>query len=241
MGTSALAGSCVVVLLLVGACGSDHDKATDVMGVACPVEECGFTPLAPAAYFIDPDLDPTTPLRVFYDVPAAGWESWTGAAKFSEVGHVAVTITTVSNVVSDGCTDHSGADPAIGPTVADLVAALTSLAPFRVTSPPTDVSAFGHPGVHFEWTVPDLPFEADGAGGAFTQCVGGSLMSWVGAADTEPGDGFYGYTGPGYAEEFWILDVEGTRLMIAAERSLDSSAADLAELQTILDSIRIEP
>ena len=36
---------------------------------------------------------------------------------------------------------------------------------------------------------------------------------------TAEGDAYYGYTGPGYTEEFWILDVEGTSLMIAAERS----------------------
>jgi hypothetical protein len=52
---------------------------------------------------------------------------------------------------------------------------------------------------------------------------------------------FHGYTGPGYREEFWILDVEKTRLMIAAERSPGAPSRTLAELQAILDSIRIEP
>ena len=47
-------------------------------------------------------------------------------------------------------------------------------------------------------------------------------MSWVAAVDTESKNVFYGYTGPGFTEEFWILDVDRTRLMIAAERSLDS-------------------
>jgi len=57
----------------------------------------------------------------------------------------------------------------------------------------------------------------------------------------EPGDAYYGYTGPGYREEFWILDVERTRLMIVAERSPGSPPEDLAEQLAILDSIRIEP
>jgi hypothetical protein len=57
----------------------------------------------------------------------------------------------------------------------------------------------------------------------------------------EEGDAFYGYTGPGYREEFWILDVEGIRLMIAAGRSPGSPPADLTELRSILNSIRIEP
>jgi hypothetical protein len=57
----------------------------------------------------------------------------------------------------------------------------------------------------------------------------------------EEGDAFYGYTGPGYREDFWILDVDGTRLVVASERSPGSPRKDVAELSAILDSIRIEP
>ena len=32
-----------------------------------------FAPLEPGTYSIDPDLDPSTPLRVVYEVPAEGW------------------------------------------------------------------------------------------------------------------------------------------------------------------------
>ncbi len=172
---------------------------------------------------------------------------WIGAAKFAERGHVAVSITTVVNLVSDGCSDHSWADPPVGPSVDDLVAALAALTPFHVTSPPTDVTIYGYSGKHLEVTVPNLPVEEGGDSRVedpelrFVGCIGGNLKSWVAPFDTEPGDAFYGYTGPGYSEEFWILDVEGTRLMIAAERSPDSPAEDIAELRAILDSIRIEP
>jgi hypothetical protein len=55
-----------------------------------------------------------------------------------------------------------------------------------------------------------------------------------------PADAFYGYTGPGYTEEFWILDVDGTRLMIAAEQSPGVPSGDVDVLRTILESIRIE-
>jgi hypothetical protein len=75
-----------------------------------------------------------------------------------------------------------------------------------------------------------------------TGCEEGKLKSWVAFIDTaEEGDAFYGYTGPGYREEFWILDVDGTRLMIVAERSPGSARKDIAEQRAILDSIRIEP
>lgn len=198
-----------------------------------------FAPLEPGTYFMDADLDPSTPLRVLYGVPDEGWSQWIGAAKFNDNdGHVAVSITTVVNLVRDGCREHVWADPPVGPSVEELAAALAVLAPFRVTSPPKDVTIFGYSGKHLELTVPDLPVEGD----RFTGCTAGKLKSWVAPIDTaEAGDAYYGYTGPGYSEEFWILDVEGTRLMIAAERSLGSPPEDLAELRAILDSIRIEP
>jgi hypothetical protein len=201
-----------------------------------------FAALEPGTYFIDPDGDDATPLRVVYEIPAEGWSVWIGAAKFSDVGHTGLSITTVTNLVRDGCRDHSWADPPVRSSVDDLAAALADLAPFEVTTPPRDVTLDGFRGQYLEWTVPDLPVEGAGDYQRFTGCSGGKLKSWVAFIDTaEPGDAFYGYTGPGYSEEFWILDVRGTRLMIAAERSPGSPSQDLAELRAILDSIRIEP
>jgi hypothetical protein len=198
-----------------------------------------FTDLEPGAYSIDPDLDPSTSLQVTFDVPAEGWADWIGAAKFSDAGWVSVSISTVSNLVSHGCRDHSWADPPVGPSVEDLATSLANLAPFRVTSAPEDVSVHGYPGMHLELTVPDLPVSDDGS---FTGCDESNLKSWVAAIDAgEAGDAFYGYTGPGYTEELWILDVEGTRLMIAAGRSPGSPSEDIEELRAIVDSIRIEP
>lgn len=116
------------------------------------------------------------------------------------------------------------------------------MVPFKVTSLPRDVTAFGFSGKHLEWTVPDLPVQEVGDDRRFTGCEEGKLKSWVAFVDTaEEGDAFYGYAGPGFREEFWILDVEGTRLIIAAGRSPGSPPKDLAELRAILDSIRIEP
>jgi hypothetical protein len=245
-------------MLVLGACGPDAGPTssappTTALPTTLPpatVEESQemqdmwsmplLEPIEPGTYFIDPDLDPSTPLRVVYDLSADGWSQWAGAVKFADEGHVAMSITTVTNLVSDGCRDHLHADPPIGPTVADLATALAGLAPFQVTSLPEDVTVYGHSGKHLEWIVPDLPVEVSPEGGRFTECTGGQLKSWVAPFDTEPDDAFYGYTGSGYTEEFWILDIGGTRLMIAAERSPGSPEEDLGELQAVLDSIRIE-
>ena len=203
-----------------------------------------FTPLGPiepGKYFIDPDLEPSTPLRVVYEIAADGWSMWVGGVKFSDIGQVGVSITTVVNLVRDGC-QSSWADPPIGPTVDDLATGLAALAPFQVTSPAADVTIYGYSGKHLEWIVPDLPVLGEGDDQFFPGCVGGKLKSWVAPFDLEePGDAYYGYSGPGYVEEFWILDVGGTRLMIAAETSPGSLPQDIAERDAILDSIQIEP
>lgn len=66
-------------------------------------------------------------------------------------------------------------------------------------------------------------------------------MSWIAPTlASRGGYAFFGYAGHGVTEEFWILDVEGSRLMIAAERSPSSPPEDLAEMRRILESIRIE-
>jgi len=191
-----------------------------------------FAALQPGSYVIDPDTDPSTSLRVAFDITADGWSAWIGAVKFGDQGHVAVTITTVVNLVSHGCRDHGAADPPIGPTVDDLATALADLEPFELTSPPTDVTLDGYTGKHLALRVPDIRFD---------RCDAGDLRSWIAPMDVaEEGDAFYGYTGPGYREDFWILDVDGTRLVIAAERSAGSPRQDVTELRDILHSIRIE-
>ena len=111
-----------------------------------------------------------------------------------------------------------------------------------MTSPPKDVTIYGYSGKHLELTVPDLPVVGQGDDRRFAGCEEGTLKSWVGFVDrAEEGEAFYGYSEPGHTEDFWILDIEGTRLMIEANWSPDSPRKDVAEMRAILDSIRIEP
>jgi hypothetical protein len=200
-----------------------------------------FAPLERGTYSIDPDADPSTPLRVLYTIPADGWSMWIGAIKFREgpdaAGHVAVSVAAVDNLVIDGCHDHAPADPPVGPSVEDLAAALADLSPFRVRSPPSDVAAYGYNGKHVKLTVPPMQSEFRGDRTHFTACNSGYLRSWIAPLLSYT---FWGYTGEGHIEEFWILDVKGDRLVIQANWSPDSPAEDLAEMRAILDSIRIE-
>jgi hypothetical protein len=70
-----------------------------------------------------------------------------------------------------------------------------------------------------------------------------SLRSWMAPNLGPPGDDtFFGYNAePGRTEEFWILDVDGSRLMIELNWSPASPREDVAEMRDILDSIWIEP
>jgi hypothetical protein len=199
-----------------------------------------FSPLEVGTYFVEPV---GTDIQVFYTIPAEGWMSWFGAFKPGLATDppntvVGLSILNVTNVVEDGCTGHRAADPPVGPTVDDMATALATLSPFDLTKAPSEVAIDGFRGKHLELSVPDIAFEGLADGNRFTGCTDGELWSWIG---TPLGFAYYGYSHPGQVEEFWLLDVDGTRLMIQAIRSPGSSEGDLAELRSILDSIDIVP
>ena len=228
----------ILVVALAG-CGSDGASAPTAAettneptsaGTARDIWEIPeFAPLETGTYFIDPDNKPSTPLRVVYTIAADGWEQWFGAIKSAGDEHVIVSISTVTNLVRHGCRDHLGANPRVGPTVDDLATALADLAPFRVTSAPTDVAVYDYRGKHLELTLSKIDL---------AECVDGNLEGWISPLN---GGAFYGYSGSGYTEEFWILDVEGSRLVVSTQRTPRMPAAVIDESRAILDSIRIEP
>jgi hypothetical protein len=203
-----------------------------------------FAPLeAQTTYWVDPDFDTSTPLRVFYTIPADGWSAWTGAIKVEEGPsaddrRIGVSIVTVDNLVADACSDHSEADPPVGPTVDDLATGLTNLSPFVVTSPPSDVTVYGFSGKHLQLAVPELRYEPRGDDFFWPDCNEGLLRTWIAPVLSFA---FWGYSSPQQTEDFWILDVEGIRLMISATWSPDSPPQDVTEMQAVLDSIEIVP
>ncbi len=201
-------------------------------------ETCWAEPNARAAREAD-----TSPVRILYTIPATGWSAFLGPYKDvgegEDLQRVNVTFADVQNLTVDACIDQVALDPAVGPTVDDLAAALAELPPFEVASPPADVTAFGYRGKHLEIMVPEsVTWEVIAGTPLFTDCYQGVLRTWI---DPALPFAFYGYTAPGDTEEFWILDVEGARIVIAALRSANASAEMLAEQQAVLDSIVIQP
>ena len=176
-----------------------------------------------------------------YRIPATGWHAFNGAYKDMEAGdgimRVGAGFVTITNVTVDACTDQRAADPPVGPGVDELAEALAALPPFEVTAPPSDVTAFGYPGMHVQIRVPlDQPstgFEQ------FTGCGDHLLKTWI--APGHVSSAFNGYTSPGDTEDFWILDVAGERLVVGALTSANATPELVQERQAVLDSVVIVP
>ena len=234
---AAVAVVAVVGALLVAAAGDDDESvpATETP-TTTPAEVItsleGMSDIEPGRYIVDPDLDETTPLVVTFEVADEGWSAWSGTYKRNGSAQTAINITTIDNLVVDGCTGHRPADPPVGPGVDDLATALAALQPFEVTAPPTDVTLLGYKGKHLQLAIP--------AGFAVGRCTNDLLESWI---SPYMGGPFTGYNNgePGRTQDFWILDVDGQRLVIETNEGPASSAEDRAQRDAIFESIRIDP
>ncbi len=134
----------------------------------------------------------------------------------------------VAGIYADGC-QWVLVQPAVGPSVDDLVAAFARVPGFGGAV--RDVTVDGFPGKLVEYTVPDYdPVECrSGRFGLFQEDgplgLSGDPSLWAQA--------------PGQRNEFRILDVDGTRLVVGAGYPPDIPAQDLRQLHTILDSVEI--
>jgi hypothetical protein len=128
----------------------------------------------------------------------------------------------VENLFVDPCDPVAGLrDPAVGPGVADLVAALSDV-PGLVVSEATDATISGYSGQLVELTgeVPAV-------------CVEDRAI-WL----TTRGDPSLLLPGTGDFNRVWILDVEGERLVIWASEDGDFDQQEA--LQALVDTIVIE-
>ena len=130
----------------------------------------------------------------------------------------------VHNTYTDSCPSVA-LDPPIGPTVDDLASAWADHSAFDATAP-TDITVDGFDGKQIAFTVPD--YDED-------ECAYGDLML---LQDNTGQDGYWAQA-PNQHHDLWILDVDGTRLVIAAFWYPDTSAQDRADIEDIRSSIQI--
>jgi hypothetical protein len=131
---------------------------------------------------------------------------------------------TVDNVYVDPCDAAAGElEPPIGASVDDLVAALSNLPGLQATAP-VNVTVGAFRGKEIELTTLD-----------FADCP--NVTAFI-AGDAEPS-----LVNPLDGETFrvQVLDVDGVRVVLYTIEPTQRDAAVEAELQEILDSIRIEP
>ena len=121
-------------------------------------------------------------------------------------------------LLSDPC-QATNPDVSTGTTVADFVDAVVAH-PILDTTPPVDVELAEYAGEYFDLQVP-----AD-----LSTCE--FYRPW------EPG--IYAQ-GPSHQWHQWVLDVDGDRVVVQSFDFPGTSAEDRAELQAIVDSIKIEP
>ncbi len=97
-----------------------------------------------------------------------------------------------------------------------------------ISSRPRPTAIGGHPAWYVDVLIPSVL--------DFSQCDADQLVLW------ESADGSVRYgLGPGEIDRLWVVDMDGAPVVIDATLPLLASRSDAAELQAVIDSVRIEP
>jgi hypothetical protein len=196
-------------------------------------DQSGTAILDPGTYVLD-----YFPVDLAFDIPDGDRPGWHVGMSTAEAAIVLwftppeityeFAFWNVDNVYVDPCNAAvGGRRPPIGPSVDDLVAALSNLPGFKASAP-VGLAVGDFRGKGIELTALD-------SGGDCPE-----VMAFISGAD---GTG----VAPGDTLRVQILDVDGQRIVMSRDRRINTrespapDAAAQAELQQILDSLRIEP
>ena len=193
-------------------------SVTDMVGVEAPLE--------PGSYSMAlwGESRQTGPLpRAILQVPEGYFSNGGyvvdagGPGELDQYGEVMVWH--VDQVPTDPCRPATTTD--VGPTVDDLAQALVQQR--GPSTRPRPVELAGHRGLRLEVSIsPDM---------TLAQCPDGQYSLWK---DLEQGP-------TDLANHLWILDVDGTRLVVVVTEFPDQPDGQLEELIAIAESIRFEP
>ena len=165
------------------------------------------------------------------------FEGWSAYSDDSGVGDGAFVLFdgNITNIYTDGC-QWTLLDPPVGPTVDDLVAAWADVPELAATAA-VDITVDGYPGKQIEFTLPDYtPSECKQQRG--NSDGDGYFGIYMSEGAVPPGQ-WAQNPGPNSHWQMWVLDVDGTRLLIAAGTFPTTSPEDQAELDEVLASIQI--
>jgi hypothetical protein len=143
-----------------------------------------------------------------------------------EIPPVGVGFWAVNHVYGHPC-QWAGTLVDPGPTVDDLAQALVDV-PLRNAAEPSGVTLDGYNGEYLEWSVPaDFDFD---------DCDEGFFESWT--ATGWASDRYQ--QAPGQVDRLWILDIDGSRLVIDAYSMPYATAEERAEISAVVESISFE-
>ena len=180
-----------------------------------------------------------------YRIPSSAWSVTDFTVNFPEgwsvqYGHVYASNTdgddefgfyavVVDDIFADACDGTTGGLMETGPSVSDLAAALLQQ-PGPEASDPVDTTLGGYPAVRIDLKVPQ--------GFDLKACTleGSGLQIWY----SPPADKYLVLLADGSASVY-ILEVDGARQVFMTQHRSATSDEDVQELQTVLDSIHIEP
>ena len=217
----------VLVALLIFVNGDRQEVA------AVPLPSTGS--LDPGTYYIPEG--PLSPGRFTFTVPA-GWATDGGwvtknldgepLLPNSVTNNVLLVTYFVTHVYMDIC-NWEGTMVDVGTTVVELARALLAQEG-RISSGATVVALGGFPAQRVELTV---PADLDAA-----SCDSGIIRFWPDPGPNESGGVCCAPAGT--TDVVYVVDVDGNTFVVVARHTAISSAQDRAELDAIVDSIRIE-
>jgi hypothetical protein len=187
----------------------------------------GDTRLEPGRYVIDGPF----PRRISIMVPD-GWLDPSVQAAAAGIrketlqsSELLLSFWIVSNTYGDACDPTTLSDPPIGGSVDDLVTALSNMESV-IATPPQPVTINGLAGQYLDVTRDgDCPDSGD-------------YRLWTNAS--VPGRFDVGQGSPATHDEVWVMDVNGTRVVVDLIQA-NASASDVAEARAIVESMRLEP
>jgi hypothetical protein len=169
------------------------------------------------------------------DLPTANWNSdgfaWISNDTSAGADRVSLLFWNPSpdGVYADPCAQITS-EP-VGPSAAELAAAMASVTGTDLISGPSDVTVGGYPATLLVLAVrEDLP------------CAASSYNLWwydVGAGDECAASGACGryVTAPGDTIRIWIVDVDGVRVVFEGETDKGAGSTADETIQAIVDSI----
>ena len=219
--------------------------------IRCPLPDLmPGEPYSPGTYYVD-EVDGTPTPRIFATLDAGWMDMVNGAAwmmakggrpEEGDIGMMTFSSSPVA-VYSDPCHPTDGFYPGPVDTVDGFVTALTEQQGWAEVTAPSDISVDGYVGKAFQRTAPaDMSGCTTEDGGTdFSGCDSSGcweepiFLSW----ETANGDSVG--SGPGQIETLWVLDIDGTVVVIsAASWPGPSGTIDAGFADAVLDSIRIE-